>query len=661
MSQLAGLSLQELLSVKIISVGKREQSAFQAPAALAVITQDDIQRSGATSIPEALRLAPGIQVGQINANTWAISSRGFNTQFTDKLLVLIDGRTVFNSVFGGVFWDTQDYVLEDIERIEVIRGPGGTVWGANAVSGVINIITKRAKHTQGLLATVSAGTIDEVHVQLRFGGSFGEDANYRVYLKGFKRSDFYDIAGGRSTDEWHQFRGGLRLEWAITEADELTLSGDGYGGESGGAFATMPNTPGVGPTPGPAAPGTVKTFDDGADLAGGNILARWSHTFASAGSTSAQFYWDRRERDNELLDTTEQVFDIDFQYSAAEYRRNLIILGGGYRNTEVTSGNPAPFSLGFDSDETTFELFNMFIQDEIAAIPDVLNLTLGIKLEHQNTSGWQFMPSARAAWMADDHNTLWAAYSRGVASLSLRDVALDAHILPPGLALPPPGLGGARVVPIDLVPWVVHAFEGGWRVVPVSNVSIDLSAYYNRYNRIAELVVGPLPTLHPGTTHADVPAPRKNSTSGYIWGLEVAASWQVVDTWRLRFNYSYLDMNLELYGGSTSPLNDQSAKHMITLWTRHDLPFNLHLDGILYWYDSIPGRTVPIDNLGGGVAGIGDVFRLDLRVAWSPTDWVELSLTGQNLNDNKHKETTGFLHPGTVVPRSVYAKVAVTY
>src|SRR3984957_20169404 len=397
---LTELSLEDLMNTKVTSVSKKEQSLSKAAAAIFVITQEDIRRSGATNIPDLLRMVPGLDVAQINANTWAISARDFNHQFSDKLLVLIDGRTVYTPLFAGVDWDTQDVPLEDIERIEVIRGPGATVWGANAVNGVINIITKSAAETQGGLLMAGGGTENSALGLAQYGGKIGGAVSYRVFTKYLDQNHLPDLNGQHGGDGWHLSHAGFRPDASLSGKDSVTVQGDLYGGNEGAEFGHIVSI----------APPVNENVDGNALLNGGNVLSRWNHIFSSRSDTSLQFYFDRYERDGPESREDRDTFDLDFQHHLALGLRNDLIWGADYRRSaDVTLGT---IDQAWLPASRTVQLFSTFAQDEIALKPERIYLTLGAKVENGYFRGWNLDPSGRLDWTPTKRHTFWAAISR---------------------------------------------------------------------------------------------------------------------------------------------------------------------------------------------------------------------------------------------------------
>jgi len=400
---LTELTLEQLMTVEITSASKKEEPLWDSAAAVFVITGEDIRRAGMKSIPEALRLAPGVQVAQFGANRWAISARGFNATFSNKLLVLIDGRTVYTPLFAGVFWDAQDTLLEDIERIEVIRGPGGTLWGANAVNGVINIITKQAKATQGGYVEVGGGTEERGFVGTRYGGRIGSDLFYRGYFKYANHDNLVTATGHEGIDDWRTYRGGFRLDWEPSTRDTVTVQGDLYKGDFG---QTLPI-----PSLLPPFSATRESRDD---FAGGNVLSRWRHRMADRRETSVQFYYDRTHRDELLFHETRDTVDLEFQHRFPLGARHDLIWGVDTRVTIDALNKINSPTLVFEPRRRTDHLVSGFIQDQIALIHDRLMLTLGSKFEHNSFSGFEAQPNARLVYSPNAWNRVWTAVSRAV-------------------------------------------------------------------------------------------------------------------------------------------------------------------------------------------------------------------------------------------------------
>ncbi len=377
------MSVEDLMKMQVTSVSKRAQSVADAPAAVFVITQEDIQNSGARSIPELLRMVPGLEVARIDENKWAIGSRGFNGRFDDKLLVLIDGRSVYTPLFSGVYWDVQDVMLEDVDRIEVIRGPGATLWGANAVDGVINIITKSAKDTQSALVKSEGGDEQINADSARYGGKLADKGYYRVYAKYFDWNSSTGLGGQYAGDGWNQVRGGFRSDWALTKADSLTFQGDAYHSRDGETL-TVPTL---------AAPYS-DTFGNVGEYSGGNLLGRWTHSYSDSSNITLQTYFDRTNyADNNLFVDHENVFDIDFQHDFHLDHNNEIVWGAGYRSVQDRSDST--FTVMVNPSQGQYNLFSAFVQDEVGFLQDRLHVTVGSKFEHNSFTGFEIQPNVR--------------------------------------------------------------------------------------------------------------------------------------------------------------------------------------------------------------------------------------------------------------------------
>jgi len=629
---LTALSIEELMEVEITSVSRSEEPHFEAAAAVYVISAEDIRRSGATHVPDLLRMVPGLQVAQVTSNTWAVSARGFNGVFANKLLVLIDGRSVYTPLFSGIYWDVQDVLLEDIERIEVIRGPGGTLWGANAVDGVISIITKNAADTHGALITGGAGNIERGFGAARWGGAVGENLHYRGYVKYFDRDRFDDVAGREPADQWDVVRGGIRADWTPTEVDSVRFQGDIYQGSVGfNREIAVPTEP------------FRETLIDSASIAGGNILGSWQHQFSESASTSLQLYYDRTTRDSVGLGEDLDTFDLDFQHQFGLGARQTVVWGVGYR---VTSDHLRDsFSVRFTPRSRNFQLFSGFVQDQIA-LAEQLRLTLGTKIEHNDFSGVEVQPSGRLLWTPSARHVLWAAVSRAVRTPSRTEYdAILTSFLPIAEASAFLRASGNR----DLEAEDLLAYEAGYRVRPLSRLSLDAAIFYNDYEDIVSLQIG-APFLDEAFDPPQLVVPTEGSNLGSAtaYGLELAAEWHPIDRWRLAAGYTWLDLDIDAGAGNAVLLAnaDENPTHQFNVRSFVELPWNLEFDAAAYYVDDLAAFD------------ISEYVRLDLRAGWHATDQLELSVVGQNVNDAGHREFGGGIgtaSPGTV-PRSIYGK-----
>ena len=637
---LTELSLEDLMNTKVTSVSKKEQSLSKVAAAIFVITQEDIRRSGATNIPDLLRMVPGVDVAQINANTWAISARGFNHQFSDKLLVLIDGRTVYTPLFAGVYWDTQDVPLEDIDRIEVIRGPGATVWGANAVNGVINIITKSASETQGALLVAGGGTGDLALGTAQYGGRIGKNASYRVFTKYLDHNHFPDLTGQNGEDGWHLGHVGFRADGSLSQKDSVTVEGDAYGGDEGAEFGHIVSI----------APPVNANVNGSALLNGGNVLTRWNHIFSSRSDTSLQVYFDRDERDGPESRDDQDIFDLDFQHHLALGARHDLIWGADYRHSrDQTQGT---IDQAWSPASRSLHLFSTFVQDEIALKPDRIFLTFGSKLENNYFSGFDIDPSARVAWTPNKNNTFWAAVSRAGRTPSRREEDADINVA----VFPGPGGVPAELTllgnPAEKSEQVV-AYEAGYRAQPKGPFSADLAAFFNTYTNLATTEPGsPFLVVNPPPSHLVFPLVWGNEMHGTTVGIEVSGNWKVNDHWMLSPGYALLQMHLHTDPTSqdTTTLADtegSSPRHQAQLRSHLKLPWRFVWDASAYFVERLPAQQVP------------SYTRLDTQFSRQLGEGLELSVVGQNLLRDHHLESNDqltSLNP-TQMKRSAYAKI----
>ena len=628
-SELKRLNLEDLMNLEVTSVARHPEKLIDVPSAIQVITQEEIRRSGATSIPEALRLADNLQVAQKNSHDWAISARGFNTNLGNKLLVMIDGRTVYTPLYSGVFWDMQDYLLGDIDRIEVISGPGGALWGANAVNGVINIITKSARDTQGAFAEVGGGSQPRDFVGGRYGGQVGSETQFRVYGKYFDRGHEVLGNGNLETDSWRQGQAGFRADSEVSVQDKLTVQGDFYQGredqQSGGT----------------------------ADTSGGNILGRWTRALSDESDLSLQSYFDQTHLSlpvSPLLiggmqfspagtfydDLT--TYDVDFQHRFRLDARNRLIWGAGFRHTH-DAGINAP-SLGFLPAVLDQNLYSLFLRDEVHLRED-LSFALGTKLEHNDYTGFEFEPDARLSWSLNSTQNLWAAVSRAVRTPSRIDHDLSAGT-PPYLVV----LKGGS----DFTSESVIAYELGYRAQLNSRFTTSVSGFYNEYNDVRSTSFTPATIL---------PLYFANNLQGDTYGLEFSGNYQSTGAWSLHAGYTLLREHLRVKPGQfdlSNGINETAdPKHQFSIRYSLNLPGHVELDSGLRWVDSL------LTNNGPTAGTVPAYFELNTRLAWHASERLELSLVGQNLLHNHHAEY-GFPDPTRVeIQRSLYGRLAWRY
>lgn len=619
------------MSIQVTSVSLRPQRLSSTPSAIQVITAEDIRRSGASSIPEALRLADNLDVARKNAHDWAITARGFNTAFANKLLVLIDGRTVYTPLFSGVLWDHQDYLLEDIDRIEVISGPGGTIWGANAVNGVINIVTKGARASRGLYVEAGAGDQLQDFTGLRYGGTLAPGVDFRVYGKTFHRGNEVLADGAPAADEWHMGQGGFRLDAQASRKDALTLQGDLYSGSEG-------------------------QFSQGVvGVSGGNVIGRWSRTWSERSDTSLQVYYDRTHLSDPesafavtstliapagTLTDNLDTYDVSFQHRFRWGERQRLVWGLGYRFThEVDHNSP---SVAVTPPTLDQDLYSGFLQDEVAIL-DNLFFTIGSKLEHNAYTGYEVEPSARMQWSVTDSQVAWWAISRAVRTPCRLDRGLQQPA--PTETIPILLMGSPSFRSETLV-----AYELGYRAQIGRRVTASVSAFYNDYDHVRSVGFTPVTIL---------PLPFQNNLEGETHGVELSLTYQALDWWRLHAGYNALNENLRVKPGAfdlNGALNETAdPAQRISLRSSMDLPGRLQLDADLRWIDS---RKINSGPAFGVVPSYGE---LDLHLGWHPVRQLELSMTGQNLLHGGHPEY-GFPGPGQPqIQRAFYGKLQWRY
>ena len=597
-------------------------------------------------------MVPGLHVARIDSSKWAITARGFNGRFANKLLVLIDGRSVYSPLFSGVFWEIQDTMLEDVERIEVIRGPGGTMWGANAVNGVINIITKNAKDTQGLLLSGGAGTEVEGFGQARYGASLGENAHYRLYSKYITRDGFVEEDGHRADDGAHMYRGGLRLDWDLSASDSLTLSGDVQEGTLEQSYITVKQRAVAIPFP-PFAMGvrSLETETDHTDVFTGNVLGRWSHEFDADSDLALQVYYDRSELDDLFFEETRDTLDLDFQHRFALGENHEVMWGFGYRVTR--DDIPGTGQLRMVPDEETDDLWSAFVQDEMTLVEDRLRFTIGSKFEDNDYTGFEFQPSARLLLTPRSGLTLWASVSRAVRTASRveSDVSLNLADERPGV---PPEvflrfLGDGHLDSEDLL-----AYELGYRTQPAERLSLDIATFYHVYDNLRSGEPGAASMeLDPPPPHFVVPLLLRNKVEGTTYGVEVSAKHQPLDWWRLEAGYTFLKLRLDAASESqdTSDGADEDPEHQVFLRSSMDLPWKLELDVGCRYVSRIRGL------------GIGSSVQADARLSYRPTKNLEFAVVGQGvLHDRLQEYAPTWIHTQrTEAERGVYASVTLRF
>jgi iron complex outermembrane recepter protein len=641
---LGDASLEQLLNVEVTSVSKKEQKLSRTAAAVFVIGREDIRRSGAENLPDVLRMAPGVEVAQIDANAWAITIRGFNSRFSNKVLVLVDGRSVYTPSFSGVYWDQLDMPLEDIDRIEVIRGPGATVWGANAVNGVINIITRSSKATPGGLASASVSSRLDSQGMLRYGGALssgpGASGTYRAFARYSRTADALQPSGASGSDGWSRIHGGFRSDWDLSARDSVTVQGDLFSNRGSQIRHRWFN-------PSPSDPPFAQTWA----AAGGNLLSRWNHTSAGGSDMSLQAYYDTYRRDDLGIPESEKTFDLDFRQHVAAGSRHDIVFGAGYR--VATTIVPPGYQVSLTPAKRTDSLYNTFIQDEIRVV-DRLWLTLGTKVEHNAYTGFEYEPSARLAWTPTGRQTFWAAASRAIRQPSRFEVEVNAEVLAypigPNTMLETRILGNPRFRSEEL-----RDYEIGHRTQWTKNVSLDVTAFLSSYRHLGTSEPqNPTILAGPGGVVVLVPVFPGNKGRATNYGSEAALNWKVTSRWRVEPGYSFLrvktrvdptsgDINLVNRAGNAPP-------HTLQVRSFLNLSSRLQWDHALSWMQKLPNGSVP------GYA------RLDSRLAWKLGESTEISLVGQNLLRPGSLQFADTYHiPGTTAQRSVFGKITWSF
>lgn len=619
-NSVADLSLEDLLNLKVTSVSKKEEKLDEAAAAVFVLSNDDLRRSGATTVPDALRLVPGLQVAAIDSGNWAVSARGFNSQFANKLLVMIDGRSVYSPLFSGVYWDAQQVFLDDMDRIEVIRGPGATVWGANAVNGVINILSKSARDTQGDLLYGGGG--DE-HLALggaRYGGKIDEDTYYRIYGSYQLNDNFQQANGQSANDSWDLQKAGYRVDHYTHNDGQLTWLGNGYAGN---------------------------LADGSGDLNGFNTLGRWTQRISDRSSYEVQAYFDHTYRNDALAQVALDTADLSWQHTFGLGERNDVIWGLGYRLTDSQLHKANSPAITIIDHNIPLNLFSAFIQDEFKIIPDKLTFTLGTKVEHNDYTGFEVQPSTRLMFKPAENQTVWAAVSRAVRTPSESESSVETF----ALGAPVVGPGGGLYVPTfvgntQLKSEVLLAYELGYRIQPTHRVSVDVATFYNDYSRLAGQVPG---AFIPGAPVGTLQIKPENSLRGQSYGGEAVVMFAATDFWRLTASYSLLMMHVQGETAANATADELNAPtHQVVLRSSLDLTRHASLDTQLRYVDNVQDVVAYVT--------------ADVRLSYRPTPNLELSIVGQNLLDNSHPEQASLVGaPTAEVPRGFYGKITCRF
>jgi iron complex outermembrane receptor protein len=611
-------SLEDLMNIEVTTVSKKEQKLSQTPAAAYVLTQEDIRRSGMTSVPDLLRMVPGLQVAQIQGGSWAVSARGFNDQYANKLLVLVDGRSAYSPLDSGVFWDEQDTLLEDIERIEVIRGPGATMWGANAVNGVINIITKAAKNTQGALATTGIGDQGQSLGAFRYGGQLGSGGNYRAFVKhldgpGLSNQDGKSNIGGESS-----LSAGFRADWTLSDKDSLTVEGSLHHASSASEFGLDSLTP-------PFSYNLVTNER----VQSGNIMANWTRRQSDTSKMELSVYFDNHNRSDVDLHSNDSTFDVDFQHELALSESNDLVWGLGIRDSigDSTGG----LSVSFAPPHYNYLLLSGFVQDQWKLADGRFSVILGSKFEHNTFTGVEIQPSARLLWNPDNHHTMWAAVSRAVRTPSVADRQKQTiGGIFPGEDGAPVGIGIYGSPSFRSETLLAH--ELGYRLQAKRRFSVDASTFYNIYRHLGTNEPGePFYQLNPQPAHLIIPIFASNQMHGDGFGAEISSNWNITERWRLIPSYTWLRLEMALDPTSQDQMSVASVegstpRNGFQVRSNLDISRKLQSDLAVYYTGALPALEV------------GAYTRVDARLGYRPRSDIDISFTGQNLQGGRHTE-----------------------
>jgi iron complex outermembrane recepter protein len=637
---LSDISLDTLANTEITSVSRKGEKLSQAAAAVFVITHEDIRRSGLTSIPELLRMVPGLTVAQIDANKWAVTARGFNERFADKMLVLMDGRTIFDPLSSGIYWDVQDTIVEDVERIEVIRGPGATLWGANAVNGVVNIITKKAKDTQSSLVTGSGGSQDGGSGAVRYGGTLRNRGYYRIFTKYAQQAASTDSLGREATDDWHLLHGGFRTDWVLSGRDDLTVEADLYKGNAGQSVPGLLSL----------SPPATGTFADRTNMSGGNLLGRWHRASSERVDTTFQMYLERADRnESRVLGEYRHTIDLDFERHFRLGDRHDLVWGGDYRfATDTTTGT---LNHSFNPTGRSTNLYGAFLQDEIALVPDRFKITIGSKLEHNYYSGFALQPNVRALWTVRPRYAIWMAISRASENSSRfdADIRVNEEVFAGanGITTLVSSFGTHHLPPENVV-----AYELGQRGEVGKWLTFDVATFYNHYtDRHTQEPGVPFFETNPPPLHLVLPTVTMSNISGETHGIEAFSQLKVTSFWSLSVGYSVFEIHLHASPDSqdftTADESEGSTpRHAFQLRSQLNLPHKLEFDDAVYFVGRLPGPQVP------------SYARLDARLGWRATEHLEASIGVQNLLDPRHFEFgSGDFVEAMQVGRNAYGKL----
>lgn len=602
-------SLEQLMQITVTSASKKEESIAKAAAAVFVIKADDIRRSGATNVPEALRLAPGVQVAAIGHNRWSVSIRGFNSRFSNKLLVLVDGRAIYSAAFSGVYWEHNDIPLNNIERIEVIRGPGGSLWGANAVNGIINIITFSAKDTQGGLISAAAGNEVNGSAMARYGWTLDEETHLRLHANSKSVDGGQAVAGGDGPDTWKSQQAGFRLD-ARRGGDNFSLQGNIGDYRAGDRINVLTAAP---------TDFTLLNTDGKGNTA--HLLGKWERPTAN-GSHSLQAFIDHSDTEMGVARYRNDTFDLEYQQQITGETHDLV-WGLGYR-TSKDRIDTTPHLLFTDTGKT-FSVYSAFIQNDITLVPERWRLTLGARLEHNDFTGLEVQPNVRLLWTPTAHDSLWAAVSRAVRTPSRGERSSTAFVMPP------PPLPMATVGNPNMESEKLKALDLGWRRQWSPTLTSEVAAFYYRYADLRGVLPPGPPLSYGGNLY--LPLDLTNTIGADSRGLEVAVDWLPLPNWRLQANTSLFHISPRdpLPGAVGGEFSHATPRHQVSLRSSLDITPKLQWD---VWLRRV-GKIITSSDAS---ATVPAYTSLDMRLAWKASRDLELSLIGQNLLESSHLE-----------------------
>ena len=644
-SDLTDISLEALTQVEVISASKKKQKGVDVPSAIYVISSSDIQRSGARSIPEALKMVPGLNAGKIDANKWAVGIRGNTGRFSNRLLVMIDGRSVYNPAFSGIYWEAQDVLLSDVAQIEVIRGPGGTIWGANAVNGIINIITKQSQDTEGLLASVIAGhRNDKANVDLRYGTKIGDQAHVRIYGKYNKKDSFINQLEENNQDNWKMKHGGMRADWTGAK-NKLTVQGDLYRAQVDEIDLLSTQT-------GPA-PTFLQKYTQTLTPKGWNLSGKWDSEVSDKTSFGVQAYYDVAKR-MELIGNQEQkTVDIDANLNHILNETNNLSVGLGVKRLQDKYEASQWMSI---ANAPTFMVYSGFLQDEISLVPQKWIMTLGSKVEHHGYTGFEFQPSARLSWKQDSGNFAWASVSRGVRTPS-RIERENSKILVNITNLGGPVFAYSSVQgQKDFESEKLIAYEAGYRWLSLEKAVFDITGFFNDYDKLRSTDIGDPQVALPVINQ---PIYFRNNMYGHTYGAELSAEYKPFAHWEIKAAYAELRQDFGTREGSTDITSgiyaeNDSPHRKLSLFSKYSVNEKWDID-VWLKYTGRTGLAGVQPEIGNTMQPIPSYLVADLRLAYKINKSAELSFVAQNLNKHRHVEAIDELvRIPAYIPRGYY-------